>query len=312
MMMDFGTTFRSVLRRGTALGIGLLALLIVVVGCDSEDLGDANPETPSVGDYVSQVTAMSTLNEAVQEAGLSEALENDGITLFAPLNGAFDPAIDPTLNQEVLRRVIQHHIVDGEVTTDQLEEGEQSVTPLAGKDLTITVGDEVTVNRATVTNSDANASNGVVHVIDGLLIDAVDRATLTPRFTIFARLVGEAGLDAALRERGANDGRTIFAPTNEALLDRLDANGNGQLENDEIPSNIDEILQYHVLDSVFLAADVPESETAVPTLEGSELTVVRNEDGVFLNPSDENAAVGTPDVEVDNGVIHGIDALLTP
>jgi uncharacterized surface protein with fasciclin (FAS1) repeats len=174
------------------------------------------------------------------------------------------------------------------------------------------VGEAVTVNRATVTNADANASNGVVHVIDGLLIDAVDRATLTPRFTIFARLVKEAGLGAALREAGANDGRTIFAPTNEALLDLLDADGNGEIESDELPSQPADILRHHVLDSVFLAADVPTSETAVPTLEGTDVTVVRSGDAVTVNSGDETASVTVPNVEVDNGVIHGIDTVLVP
>ena len=63
---------------------------------------------------------------------------------------------------------------------------------------------------------------------------------------------------------------------------------------------------------VFLAADVPESETDVSTLEGSDITVVRSGDAVTINPNDEDASVMIPDVEVDNGVIHGIDAVLLP
>lgn len=109
-----------------------------------------------------------------------------------------------------------------------------------------------------------------------------------------------------------NRGRTIFAPTNEALLDALDANDTGQLENSEIPGKIAGTLQYHVLDTVFLAGDVPTSETQVATLEGSDVTVVRRGDDVTVNPNDENAGVTTPNVNVDNGVIHGIDAVLLP
>lgn len=318
MISDVATTLFGRLRHGAGLGIGLLAFVLVLGGCDAvtdDDLGDANPQTPSVAGYVSQIRALSSLNEAVQAVQegeeLSVDLENEEITLFAPVNDAFDPAIDPTLNLPVMKKVVQHHIVSGAVTTDQLSDG-QSVAPLSGQDLSIGVGDAVTVNRATVTNPDADATNGIVHVIDGLLINAVDRAALTPQFTLFARLVGEANLGSALQEAGANDGRTLFVPTNEAILDRLDADDNGQLENDEIPSNADDILQYHVLDSVFLAADVPTSETAVETLEGTDLTVVRDGDVVNLDPNDENARVTIPNVEVDNGVIHGIDAVLTP
>lgn len=309
--MDFDIDHSTALGRWSAVCTGLLALALLVVGCDSEDLGDANPQTPTVLDYVSEVRALSSLETAVNTAGLSSELESDGITVFAPLNSAFDPAIDPSLNEPVLRKVLRHHVVSGVVTTDQLEDG-QSVSPLAGADLNIGVGDAITVNRATVTNADANADNGVVHVVDELLIDAVDRAILTPRFTIFARLVGEANLESALRSSGANDGRTIFAPTNEALLDALDSNENDQIEDGEIPANLTNILQYHVLDQVFLAGDVPESETQVTTLEGSDLTVVRSGDAVTVNPNDENASVTTADVEVDNGVIHGIDTVLLP
>jgi uncharacterized surface protein with fasciclin (FAS1) repeats len=311
-MMDSDTTLSTGLRNWAGLGLGLLAVVLVMAGCDSQDLGDADPETPSVTDYISEIPALSSLNDAVQTAGLASTLDSGGpFTVFAPTNDAFAPPIDASLNVPVAEKVLRHHVVSGEVTADQLSDG-QTVAPLAGDDLTIGVGEAITVNRATVTNANADAANGVVHVVDKLLADAVDRATLTPRFTIFARLVKEADLESALRAPGANNGRTIFAPTNEALLDLLDANGNGEVESSEIPTNAAEVLQHHVLDSVFLAADVPESETAVPTLEGTDVTVVRSGDAVTVNSGDESASVTTANVEVDNGVIHGIDTVLVP
>jgi uncharacterized surface protein with fasciclin (FAS1) repeats len=311
-MMDSDTTLSTGLRHWAGLGFGLLAVVFVLAGCDSQDLGDANPDTPSITDYISEVQALGSLNDAVQTTGLAGTLDGDGpFTVFTPTNDAFSPPIDASLNAPVAEKVLRHHVVSGEVTSDQLSDG-QTVSPLAGDDLSIGVGESVTVNRATVTNPDANASNGVVHVVDGLLADAVDRATLTPRLTIFARLVKEADLESALRGPGANDGRTIFAPTNEALLELLDANGNGEVESSEIPTNAADILQHHVLDSVFLAADVPESETAVTTLEGTDVTVVRSGDAVTVNSGDETASVTVANVEVDNGVVHGIDTVLVP
>jgi len=309
----------TLLRRWGRLGIGFLALALTVTGCDAfidQDLDDSDPQSPTVAGYVQEVSALSSLEGAVAEAGLVGTLEDGGpFTVFAPTNDAFSPAIDPSLNQQVVEKVVRHHVIDEEVTSDDLSDGDM-ITPLAGDALTVGVEDDVlsTVNRATVTNDDASASNGVVHVVDNLLIDALDRATLTPRFTIFARLVKEADQAGVFREPGANGGRTIFAPTDEALLTALDSDGSGEIESDEIPSDADDILQYHVLDSVFLAEDVPTSETTVATLEGSDVTVVRDgESGsVTINPGDENAVVTTADVEVDNGVIHGIDTVLTP
>ena len=309
-MIDLATRF----RRGLALGAGLLALALVAAGCDAftdKDLGDSNPQTPTIAQYIQEVRVLSSLEAAVDEAGLAETLENDGpFTVFAPVDDAFSPALDPSLSRQVTRTVVQDHAVSGAVLSGELSDG-QTVPTLSGDSLTIGTAGGVTVNRATVTNADAEASNGVVHVVDNLLIDAVDRATLTPRFTIFARLVKEAGLESALRSPGANDGRTIFAPTNEALLALLDSNGNGNLENSEIPSGADGILRYHVHDNALTAGDFPAADTTISSLQGTDL-VINGGDGVTVNPGNEGASVTIPNVEVDNGVIHGIDAVLTP
>jgi uncharacterized surface protein with fasciclin (FAS1) repeats len=306
-MIDLATRF----RRSLALGTGLLALALLTAGCDAftdKDLGDSNPQPPTIAQYIQEVRVLSSLEAAVDEAGLAGTLENEGpFTVFAPVDDAFSPALDPSLNQQVIQKVVQDHAVSGAVLSSELSDG-QTVPTLSGDSLTIGTAGGVTVNRATVTNADAQASNGVVHVVDNLLIDAVDRATLTPRFTIFARLVKEAGLADTLK----TGGRTIFAPTNEALLTALDDDDSGSIEGDEIPSSAGDLLQYHVLDSVFLAGDVPESETSIPTLEGSSVTLVRDGDAVTVAPNGENASVTIPNVEVDNGVIHGIDAVLTP
>jgi uncharacterized surface protein with fasciclin (FAS1) repeats len=128
--------------------------------------------------------------------------------------------------------------------------------------------------------------------------------------------VREAGLEGAVRTAGPSDGRTIFAPTNAALLEALDANDNGEIESGEIPGTAADILQYHVVNGAVRAGEVPTTETTLTTLEGSTLTVVRTVDDdavtVTVNPADEAATVTTPDVVVDNGVIHGIDVVLTP
>lgn len=304
------------LRRGRFVGVGLLVFTLVLTGCDAftdQDLGDSNPQPPTIAEYIQEVRVFSSLEAAVAEADLTSTLndESSTITVFAPTDDAFSPPIDPSLNQQVLTKVLQHHTVNGEVTSGDLNDGDKE-TPLAGDNLAIEVSDGVisTVNRASVTNADAEASNGVVHVVDNLLIDAVDRATLTPRFTIFARLVKEAGLESALRGAGANDGRTIFAPTNEALLTALDDNGNGSIESSEIPSGAADILRHHVHDNALLAGDIP-SDTTVSSLEGTDLTLSGG-DAVSVKPGAENASVTVPDVVVDNGVIHGIDTVLQP
>lgn len=311
-MMNVDTLFRPLLRRTMALGLGLFAVLLVATGCDSQDLGDANPETPTVAEIATNVQALNTFGQALERVGPGNVLTGSApYTVFTPVNGAFEPGIVVEGNTGVLRKVLQHHVVDGDsLKAADLSDG-ASVQPLAGEPLTIGVGDNVTVNRVTVTNPDVSAQESIVHVVDGLLADAVDRATLTPQFTIFARLVKEAGLESALRAPGANDGRTIFAPTNEALLEALDTNDNGEIENGEIPPDAGGILRHHVYDNVLLASDVPSDTTKVSSLEGANLSISGG-DGVTVKSDDEVGSVTFPDVVVDNGVIHGIDAVLIP
>jgi transforming growth factor-beta-induced protein len=276
-------------------------------------------EDGTVAEIVTGRNDLSTLTSALPDA-LAETLgdEDQEFTVFAPANPAFG-AIDAgelTGNADLLNEVLTYHVVAGQgIAAGNITDG-QTVTTVEGDSLTFTVSNGgVQVNGASVTTADLRGSNGVVHVIDGVLletVDAVDRAVLTPQFSILADLVGQAGLTEALRGVGPDgeDGLTVFAPTDDAFLAALDEDGSGEIEDDEVPSNAASILQYHVLDDVFFAADVPTMETALPTLEGSDVTVVRDGNAVTLNPGAEASSVAVPNVEVENGVIHGIDTVL--
>jgi len=172
--------FATSLRRWIRLGVGLLAFALVVTGCDAfidQNLDDSNPETPSVAEIVTEVQALSTLGEGATRADLLDDLETDGITLFAPVDGAFDPidmdALLASRNRDLLEEVLTYHVVPQELTSEDISDG-MTVGTLDGDPLTLGVGDEVTVNGATVPNIDVNATNGVVHVIDGVLVEAVD------------------------------------------------------------------------------------------------------------------------------------------
>jgi uncharacterized surface protein with fasciclin (FAS1) repeats len=119
----------------------------------------------------------STLVAAVQAAGLAETLSAPGpYTVFAPTNEAFEalPAglVDALLlpeNKEVLTQILTYHVVEGEVMSADVQPGK--VPTVEGEDLTIKVNDgTVTVNGATVEAVDVEASNGVIHVIDEVLV----------------------------------------------------------------------------------------------------------------------------------------------
>ncbi|WP_263785738.1 fasciclin domain-containing protein [Salinibacter grassmerensis] len=323
--------FASLLRRGRFVGVGLLVFTFILTGCDAftdQDLGDSNPQSPTIAEYIQEVRVFGTLETAVTEAGLTGTLENDGVTVFAPTDDAFGPIDTADLladgNDDLLTEVLTYHVVPQEI---KVREGENALgagatrtyETLEGDSVTVRVTESsVTVNGVAVSNADADASNGVVHVTEGLLLetaDAVDRAELTSQFRILKKLVDRAELASTLRGMGpsSSDGLTLFAPTNEALLGALDQNDNGRVDDGEIPSNAADILQYHVLDDVFFVDDVPTSATDVPTLEGSNVTVQRLEqDSAPDSVTVDGNPVTLPDAKVENGVIHGIETVLMP
>jgi transforming growth factor-beta-induced protein len=270
---------------------------------------------------------LSTLATAVGEAGLAQSLKGDGpFTVFAPTNDALgqyntDALVGENRPQGLLERILQYHVISGQaLASGDLSEGESPGT-LEGGTITIGLDDGVTLNgRVQVSVPDIEVRNGVVHVLDDVLLrrtNAVQRALVTPNFSILADLVAQAGLaDDLSNEDGTF---TIFAPTNDAFLAALDDNDNGEIDDGEVPSNAADLLQYHVANSVFYASDeptapsgsmIPDGDTNVGTLEGSNVLVRRDGSSVTLNPGNEASSVIAPDVDVTNGVIHGIDTVL--
>ena len=142
-----------------------------------EDMDDMDAEGP--GDIVEVATAagdFTTLVAAVEAAGLVETLQGDGpFTVFAPTDAAFDALPEGTVeglleDPDALADILTYHVVSGELYAADVVE-ETSLTTVNGADVDITVdGDTVTIGDAQITMTDIQASNGVIHVIDAVLI----------------------------------------------------------------------------------------------------------------------------------------------
>ena len=155
----------------------------------SETMPSAPPtaeEAGSIVDVAASNPDFSTLVAAIEAAGLVETLSGDGpFTVFAPTNEAFealpDGVVDALLlpeNKEALTAVLTYHVVSGEVTSDMVTAGD--VETVEGSTITLGTDDGVQVNDANVTAADVEASNGVIHVIDAVLVPpTVDVAGLT-------------------------------------------------------------------------------------------------------------------------------------
>lgn len=245
---------------------------------------------------------LQSLEDAVVSEELASALQGDGpFTVFAPTNEAFTNA---ELGDQDLADVLQYHVIPSEVLSGDLEPV-QTVETLQGEELTIEAAEgSVTITDNSgqtyeVTEADLQGTNGVVHIINGVLNPApniVDVAIENGNFTTLVDALGQTGLDEALQGAGPF---TVFAPTDDAFSG-VDIS---QFTEDQLA----EILQYHVVNANILSTDL-EAEQSVEALAGGNLFVTAN-GGVTVNDA---ASVVTADVEASNGTIHAIDGVLLP
>ena len=266
-----------------------------------------------------------TLVAALQAAGLAETLAGEGpFTVFAPTDAAFsrlpEGTVEALLNDiPALTDILLYHVVSGEVLAEQaLELGEAET--LQGQSVEITFdegnilipGGLAFVNDARIRITDIQASNGVIHVIDRVILPSeeaeeesmgsiVDIAVADGRFTTLVAALQAAELVETLSGEGPF---TVFAPTDDAFAKLPEGTVEALLE--DIPALTD-ILLYHVVSGEVLAADVVELESAETVL--GESVSIRVEDGnVYINDS----MVIITDIMADNGVIHVIDTVLLP
>ncbi len=270
----------------------------------------------SVGTVVDIAVAdgrFTTLVTALQEADLVEALSGKGrFTVFAPTDEAFEKLPEGTLEAlladvPALTDILLYHVVEGRVLAEDVVLLDFAET-LLGKDVEIRVRDGmVYLNDAQVIITDILADNGVIHVIDSVLLPpesvgtVVDIAVADGRFTTLVTALQEAELVEALSGKGRF---TVFAPTDDAFGKLPEGTIEALLA--DIPTLTD-ILLYHVVAGRVLAEDVVLLEEA-ETLLGENISI-RVEDGkVYIN----DAEVIITDIIADNGVIHVIDSVLLP
>ncbi len=260
----------------------------------------------------------TTLVAAVQAAGLAETLSGDGpFTVFAPTDDAFNKLPEGTVegllkDVPALKDILLYHVVSGKVMAADVVKLESADTVL-GKPVTIKVDmGNVYVNDAQVIITDIEASNGVIHVIDTVLLplteeammekDIVDTAIADGRFTTLAAALTAADLVDTLKGEGPF---TVFAPTDEAFA-KLPAGTVESLLKD-IPA-LKDILLYHVVAGEVMADQVV-TLTSADTVLGKPISIKVMDGKVYLN---ETIQVIITDVKASNGVIHVIDAVLLP
>ena len=217
--------------------------------------------------------------------------------------------LDLLTDNAALTNVLTYHVAGDSLMSTDLSDG-QSIETLFGSDVTITIVDgNVMVNNAMVTVADIVGANGVVHVIDAVLLPppptpatVVDIIVNSPAHNVLEAAVVAAGLVDALSGEGPF---TVFAPTDDAfaalpegLIDDLLADPTGTLT---------DILTYHVVaGTAALSTDLSDGQT-IATLQGEEVTI--SIDGMMVMVNDANVVIA--DLQADNGVVHVIDVVLS-
>ena len=276
---------------------------------------------PAMDEVIASTGGLGTLTAALGATGLDEALANrDGtFTVFAPSDDAFS-AYDVDLllaDEAVLADVLQYHVAGEVLGSGDLAEG--PVTTLQGDDINVSFGEEdaVFINNASVTAVDIPAVNGVLHIIDDVLLEnrtLATRLNVTLATQTLKERLREAELAGAFEDETLT--WTVFAPTNDAF----DAANFNQFTFSERES----ILQYHLLteavDSGVLvdALTDEEAELSVETLQGEEMTFTGTFDddgnltGININGDQASIDLGNVDIEALDSFIHLIDGVLLP
>ncbi len=308
-----------------ALIIGLTA---VASPAYADDHDDDMEDLPNIVEIAQTSGQTDTLVDAVVAADLVGALSGDDkLTVFAPIDAAFSALGVTTLNEvladkDLLTSILTYHVASGKTLSTDLTDG-MMIPTLNGQSLKVSInGDTVMINNATVIAANVMASNGVVHLIDTVLLpeaeetmdeaeeskpSIVEIATSDDNFSsLVGALTGEPATEAGLVGVLSGDGPfTVFAPTNDAFAN-LPLFAQKALERD--PDLIVDILTYHVVAGAAIESTDIKRNQKVKTVEGSKLTARSLNSGVKIDKANVIAA----DVHASNGIVHVIDRVLIP
>ena len=289
----------------------LAIILVTLLTASALPLTASADATQDIPTNAAATGIHDSLVAALTHADLVTTLQGTGpFTVFAPTDQAFADAgidlndFDTPEENATLSDILLHHVFSGEVAAADVTDG-MMATMVNGDKVKFGVsGTDVTVGSANVTLADVQASNGIIHVIDKVLMPPVDIPATAQTTGIHNSLVAaviQADLLATLQGAGPF---TVFAPTDQAFTDAgIDL---ADLDTPEGKQTLSDILLYHVVGSEVAAADVTDCLTT-DAANGQPLAFTVN-GGVMVN----DANVTIADVVTSNGLIHVIDKVLMP
>jgi transforming growth factor-beta-induced protein len=291
---------------------------------EAEGGSAGEPETADIIDTAVAAGDFTLLAAALETAGLIDVLKGEGpFTVFAPNDAAVTAALEALgvtaeefLARDDLQQILLYHVISGAAIASTDLDSAQVADTAAPSGLSegstlsaIITADETGVminGAASVVTADIVASNGIIHVIDSVLLppSIFELAVAYPDFNTLVAATAAASLVETLSSPGPF---TVFAPTDDAFVAALEAmmmTAEELLASDDLAG----ILTYHAVAGFVLSTDLVAGEQTVATVAGPDVTVNVTDEGVTVN----DANVLMTDIVGTNGVIHVIDGVLLP
>jgi len=293
-----------------------------MIGCGDDDTIEVTPTTPveepqTIVDIAAGNDDFSTLVSALTRVNLAETLAGDGpFTVFAPTNAAFAAlGVDlATISDEDLTNILLYHVVGANIASTDIADGQTyagTASPgPASHPLSMLIekgSDGVKINNsATVTTADVTAANGVIHIVDAVImpLDIVGHAAANTNFSSLVGALGAASGDLVSVLKG--DGPfTVFAPVNSAF-DAI-SEVTATLSADQLAN----VLTYHVASGNVKSTDLSNGMEVMAVNEQT-FTVNLGDQVTLTDGTGENSTVVLTDVQATNGVIHVLDRVILP
>ncbi|NJB72807.1 putative surface protein with fasciclin (FAS1) repeats [Saonia flava] len=299
------------------------AIGFFVTACNEDDeaffapTGEINPLT--IAELTAENTQLSNLSGALGQSGVDSILRTTTTyTFFAPQNEAFNGVDVSGMSEAELDNFLMNHVVPtvtadfvasmatGYVTTMAIGPDETNLSMFVNVDSGLLVNG---VASGVDGMTDIGATNGVLHVVNGLLAPAtvVDHAMANPDFSSFAEALELSGIDETLNGAGPF---TLFAPNNAAFESFMAiVNGAfGWASLSDVPTEVlERVVMYHALTGENMLAELVDGD--LTTMQGEMFNVT---DGTIDDASYDNGSIVLTDVQGVNGVVHGIDKVLLP
>lgn len=300
------------------LGISILlsSLSFGIVSCD-----DNEEEMPAAKDVVDVALAdsrFSTLTKLLTDNGLVSTLKGSGpFTVFAPTNDAFAKIDASKLTNDELVNILKSHVISGRVLAADVASG--TATTLGSSIYLSKNSSGVFINgNSQVTTADVSAANGVIHVIDNVIVpptkSLVEIAQADPNFSELVSLVlaADASVLTAL-STASTSGLTVFAPTNAAFTELYKTTPKATLLDPNNKALLTSVLLYHVVPGRVFSSDLPNVSGEVSTANSAaKLTFDLVGGAKVKGKTSGNSNITAVNVLGTNGVVHVIDKVLLP